>query len=157
MVSGFHLMANNDFKPLNFFPFHSEKRPTFHSCSEVGCPHEIIGFSHCWLLQLVGGAGTKGLCPLCVLFVREEDIFWNRFPTSLWPEQGQMATTKPITGWIYWDCHCSVRQAKSPRVTHRCLNKTRVCGLGSDCLGRFQCLWISIITAYFNNVLSHQC
>lgn len=117
MVSGFHMMANNDFKPLNFFPFHSEKRPTFHSCSEDGCPHEIIGFSHCWLLQLVEGAGTKGLCPLCVLFVREEDIFQNRFPTSLWSEQGQMATTKPITGWIDWDCHRSVRQAKSPRVT----------------------------------------
>lgn len=60
----------------------------------------------------------------------------NRFLTPVWSKQGQMATTKPITGWISWDCHHAARPMTSFRVMPCCLDKIRVCRPESGCLGR---------------------
>lgn len=79
----------------------------------------------------------------------------NGFLVSLRSEQGQMATTKPITGEINWHRHHSVSPPESLGVTHSGLNETGVCWLGGGgCDG--SSVHTSIIIGDFSNALAHQ-
>lgn len=95
-------MANRVFKPPNFFLSHSEK-----------CPHVLLMLTR-WLpvLQTLGPHMTHGgvasrrswdkgtLSPVCLICQGRKSFaeIRNRSLISLWSEQGQIATTKPITG-----------------------------------------------------------